>query len=426
MTNNSPDWKPSDHRILIVDDEEIVLVGLRETLARQGYRITTQSSATEALGILANEQFSAIISDHQMPGMTGLEFLSRAKEVQPDTTRILITAVLNLDTVIDAINKGEIFRFIVKPWLREELLVTVKNAVQRCELLRSNRALQAQTQEANAKLTQLNSSLEEQLSRVAEQNRQLATLNQALSTNLERSVELCLHTMATFYPTLGNQARRVQQICRAMGESLGLNAEQRQTLEISAWLHDIGLLGVPRRLIRIWQETPEKLSDAEKALIEQHPIIGQELAGFVHHLSAVGETIRAHHERFDGAGYPDHLQGDQIPWLARLLAVAVAFASSPLPQPDAVEMVKAGSSTAFDPEAVRAMLRVLPTARVPQRQRQVLLSELKPGMILASGIYTAQGLLLLPEGQELTETYIEKLLNHHRVAPITQSLIVYC
>ena len=127
----------ADHRILIVDDEEIVLVALRETLRREGYEVVTALNAVQALEILQRAQFSVIITDQQMPALTGLEFLAQVKRMQPDTTRILITAVLSLGTVIDAINKGEIYRFVVKPWLREELLVTVKNAAQMLEVARN-------------------------------------------------------------------------------------------------------------------------------------------------------------------------------------------------------------------------------------------------------------------------------------------------
>ena len=126
------------HSVLVLDDEEIVLVALRDTLQREGYKVVTCPNAIEALTLLKQQPFSAIISDQQMPMITGLEFLAQAKQIQPDATRILITAVLSLSTVIDAINKGEIYRFVVKPWLREDLLATVRNAVQRYELVCKN------------------------------------------------------------------------------------------------------------------------------------------------------------------------------------------------------------------------------------------------------------------------------------------------
>ncbi|MGZ8938139.1 MAG: HD domain-containing phosphohydrolase [Limisphaerales bacterium] len=424
MINESPSQLP--HRVLIVDDEEIVLIALRETLARAGYLVSTANDPLPALEILQNQQFAVIISDQQMPSMTGLDFLTKAKVLQPDASRMLITAVLSLDTVIDAINRGEIYRFIIKPWLREELLVTVQNAVQRYELLTRNNVLQATTLAMNEKLTQLNRELELQLSRGSEQNEQLSHLNAALERNLSRSIELCVQTMQTFYPTLGNQARRAFEVCRSMAEVLNLPPDQKQILEISAWLHDIGLIGVPRTLIRKWQSEPQNLDEAERLLIEHHPILGQELAGFVHHLEGVGRIIRAHHERFDGEGYPDNLSASNIPWLARLLAVAVAFAESTFEQEDAIQAVRLQAGTAFDPEAIRVFVRAIPRAAVPRKEREVLLSELAPGMVLAKGIYTSNGLLLIPEGQQLSAPYIDKLLNHNRINPINQSLVVYC
>lgn len=413
-------------RLLVVDDEDIVLVALRETLRRQNYDVVAKSDPAEAIEELGKNEFAVVISDQRMPMLSGLELLAQARQLQPNATRILITAVLSLDTVIDAINKGEIYRFIVKPWLREELLVTIKNAVQRYELIRQNTHLQAATQAMNEQLVELNRSLEQQVKLVAQQNQQLAEMNRALEENLLRSMALSLHAMETFYPMLGNQARRTVQICRSLSQVLELSREDGRAIESAAMLHDIGLVGVSRTLIRRWQDNPLALEPAERALIEQHPILGQELSAFGSGMDQVGVVIRAHHERFDGTGYPDQLAGENIPWLGRLLAVAVAYTSSKLTREDALEEIKMGAGTAFDPEAVRAFLRAHALAPVPRKERQVMLSELRPGMILARGIYTANGLLLVPEGQQLNATYIEKLLNHNRIQPITQSLVVYC
>ncbi|HEY9508320.1 MAG TPA: response regulator, partial [Verrucomicrobiae bacterium] len=187
-------------RILIIDDEEIILVALYETLRRENYEVVTTSDPEAALAELKKREFAVIISDQRMPTMMGLELLAQARQIQPLASRILITAVLSLDTVIEAINKGEIFRFIVKPWLREELLVTIKNAVQRYDLTRQNVRLNAATQSMNEQLVELNRSLEQQVKLVAQQNQQLTEMNRALEENLLRSMELSLHMMQTFYP----------------------------------------------------------------------------------------------------------------------------------------------------------------------------------------------------------------------------------
>jgi response regulator RpfG family c-di-GMP phosphodiesterase len=426
MSSPSNPLTEASRPILIVDDEEIVLVALRDTLLREGYNVVASPHAIHALSVLREQAFSVVISDQQMPMVTGLEFLAQVREIQPDATRILITAVLSLATVIDAINKGEIYRFIVKPWLREELLATVKNAVQRHELISNNARLQATTQAMNEQLNHLNKNLESQVARVAEQNTQLQEFTRNQEENLRRSVELCVQTMRTFYPTLGSQARRVSALCAAMASSVELTPEQKQTLEISSLIYDIGLVGVPRQIIKRWQDEPAKLTEPEWRLIHQHPILGQELAAFVHQLKDVGPTIRAHHERFDGTGYPDRLRGAKIPWLARLLGVAVAHAESNLDPRNATEMISQGSGSSFDPDAVRIFLRSLPKIVVPGKQRAVMLTDLQPGMVLAEGIYSENGMLLIPDGQRLTATYIDKLHNYNRINPISQLLLVYC
>ncbi len=412
--------------ILVVDDEAAIVALLRDDLEQAGFKVVVFTDPRPALEEIKKQKFSVIIVDQRMPQMSGLELLARAYELQPFAARVLITGVLQLDTVINAINKGEVFRFVVKPWLREELLATVKNGVHRYELMCHNEHLQKTTQSMNGQLVDLNRSLEQQIKLVAQKNEQLAELNTTLERNLTRSIEICVHTMETFYPALGNQARRVYQLCQPIAKILELNSEDTRTLTASTWLYDIGLVGVQRQTIKHWQEDPDKLDPAEKAVIEQHPILGQELAVFGGHLDRVGEIIRAHHERFDGSGYPDQLEGVNIPWLARLLAVAVAYASSPLADEEAVDKIKEGSGAAFDPEAVRAFLRAKTVAVIPKKERQVMLSDLRPGMVLAKGIYTFNGLLLVPEGRQLNATYIEKVLNHNRIQPIVQSLVVYC
>ena len=149
--------------VLVVDDEEIVMVALCETLRREGYEVITAPNAVQALELLRTRMFGVILTDQQMPMLTGLEFLAQARQLQPDASRILITAVLSLSTVIDAINKAEIFRFILKPWERDVLLQTMETAWQRHETICQKQLLLKQMQESNARLSQLAQSLENQL-----------------------------------------------------------------------------------------------------------------------------------------------------------------------------------------------------------------------------------------------------------------------
>jgi response regulator RpfG family c-di-GMP phosphodiesterase len=417
--------KPPDP-VLLVDDEVAILNLLRDELEQAGYATVGVTSPLQALEQIRQRNFSVIISDQRMPELSGLEFLAQAARIQPQATRMLITGVMEVGTVIEAINKGEIFRFIVKPWLREEFLAAVKNGVQRHELILQNSHLQSATQSMNEQLIELNRSLEQQVKLVAQKNLQLHDLNGALEDNLVHSMELCVHTMETFYPLLGNRARRVFQLCKSISHVLQLSGEDARVLESSALLYDLGLVGVPRQIIRHWQETPHSLSQAEKTLVEQHPILGQELIAFGSNLETVGKIIRAHHENFDGSGYPDQLSAENIPWLARLLAVAVAYVSNPYTDTEAMDQLKAGAGTTFDPEAVRIFLRAHTVAVIPRKERHLSLAELRPGMVLAKGIHTYNGLLLVSQGQKLNATYIEKVLNHNRIQPITDTVVIYC
>ncbi|MBI3876444.1 MAG: response regulator [Verrucomicrobia bacterium] len=409
-------------RILAVDDEATVLAGLQETLTQAGHTVVTASSPAEALDKLRAERFAVVLSDFQMGGcMNGLEFLAKARELQPDAARILLTAVLNFATVFEHIQSGLLYRFMVKPWLREELLTNIHNALERFEFLQKLKGV-----ETAASVAGLERALEEQRAASAAQNAKLGELNDALQQNLQHSVELCVKTMQTFYPSLGVRARRAFEVCKAMAATLKLSGNQRQVLEISAWLHDIGLMGISRSLIRRWEQQPASLDENEFRLVRSHPVIGAELVHFGSHLQDVRAVIRAHHERLDGTGYPDEIKGEQIPWLARLLAVAIAFADSTHDALTTIEAIRMGAGTKFDPEAVRVLVRAMPQAGVTRNVREVLLSELRPGMVLAKGVYTANGLLIMPDGQKLTNPFIGILHNHNAVNPISQSLLVYC
>jgi hypothetical protein len=178
-------------------------------------------------------------------------------------------------------------------------------------------------------------------------------------------------------------------------------------------------------LIQPGQSEPESLSKADWALFARHPMAGQELIGLVEPLKAAGAIIRAHHERFDGKGYPDGAAGEGIPWLARVLAVAAYAAESSLAAPDLLDALQHGSGSQFDPAAVRAFLQCRPPAKAGSPERPVPLSELRPGMVLARGIYTAEGLLLVPGGQPLNEPCIDQVRRHYQIHPLRQPLWVY-
>jgi response regulator RpfG family c-di-GMP phosphodiesterase len=211
-----------------------------------------------------------------------------------------------------------------------------------------------------------------------------------------------------------------------MGKLSELSPADQGALEIGASLYDIGLISVPRRLIQKWQTDHSSLEPAERLLIERHPVLGQELAIAGGDYALAGGLIRSHHERFDGAGYPDKLCGEKIPWLARLLAVAVAFVTTQLSHAETVERIKLEAGSAFDPEAVRVFLRSLPMVSSPRQERRISLGDLRPGMVPSRCIYNSHGLVLLPEGEPLDQAFIDKLQLENSGQPVVQSFMVYC
>lgn len=416
---------PEPASLLIVDDDRDVLDTLREQLTWEGYGVTACDNAQDALGKMRKAEFSVIISDQHMPGMTGLEFFATARDIQPNASRILITGVLALDTMVGAINHGEIFRFLAKPWSRAELLATIENAVQRHRLLVDNVRLRAETMKLNRQLTLANTELVEKLTLLTTQKTALDEAHGALNTNFEHSLELCYRIINTFHPLLGARTKAVVELCRKMCAGDDFTFEEKHVLVTSAWLHDIGLIGIKREVLHNLFTDPKTCTEAEWAHIRQHPIYGQTLAGFVDRLDGVGETIRGHHERFDGTGYPDRLGGEMIPWSARCLAVAAAFVECGLSTDDASDYIARESGLSFDPEAVRLFFKTTRLTELPKSVREVSIGELRPGMALAKGIFSPAGLLLIPEGQHLTEPTIEKIQHHSLINHVTQRLLVY-
>ncbi len=420
-----PTGDPHSPNILVVDDEPIVLAALKETLERDGHRVTTTPSPIKALELLRREQFAVIISDHHMPEMTGLDFLIESRKIHPRASRILITAVIRMPTIVEAINKGEIFRFVAKPWLREELSATIRNALNRHQLVNENERLTAQTEELNARLMVANASLAKQVTDLEQKKTALDDANRELATSYDHSLDLCRRILATYDPYLGGQTKAVVEIVQHMAVTEHFNDQERRALHTSAWLCDLGLIGIPRDLLRDFRLNPGHLSEQERESIKNHPIYSQTLASYVDPAPLVAETIRAHHERFDGDGYPDGLRGLSIPWTARCLAVVVWFVESGLSKDKAIDAIMAESGKAFDPEAVRLFLKTTYLAQLPRQVREIMIEELKPGMVLANGLYSPHGLLLVGEGQTLSASTIAKIRNHNLTSTISQRLLVY-
>lgn len=414
------------HSILSVDDDPLILKVLEDLVTRAGYTSVTTTSGTEALQYAADREFAVVIADHNMPDILGADLLSRFAQMQPAASRILITGIKSLEVVTAAVNSGEIFRFVTKPWISAEMVATLHNAVQRFDLIKSNQALEKTTRELNAKLGEANAQLARQLKQLEAGKQEIDLSHDALKTNFNRSLELCQKILSTFNPLLGEQAKAATRICEAMAATHYFDDEQKHVLDVSARLYDIGLAAVPPGYMAAVLNNDPELPPELKNTFQSHTIHGQTLASFVDMLRPVGDTIRAHHERFDGSGFPDGLAGEAIPWTARCLAVVVYFVTCGLSQEEAVDKILEQSGTVFDPDAARLFLRCAQATPLPRLVREVMVDELDVGMQLASGIYSQTGVLLVADGYHLDEGTITKIRNFNSSSSLPRQLLVYC
>ena len=411
--------------VLLVEDDLDLLFLLSEELKGGGYGVTGVSDPFEAVDLLLQKNFSVVLADQNMHGLSGVDFLMKVREAQPSCSRILISGFASAAVLAKAVNDAEIFRFIPKPWSRGELLSVMELAASRSAA--SSEAAQriGEVLQSNDRLSSLNATLRDQLNALLSKSGCDAADPGGSSGLFQHSVGLCFRLISTFYPLLGAQAQAVVEACRAMSGTEYFTESQRKVLMTSAWIYDAGLIALDRPLVRLYFSDPKACSGPELELIANHPLIGQVVAAFVDRSHDVGLTVRSHHERFDGTGYPDRLAAYSIPWTARCLSVAVGFVQSGLSNEKAVEYLLSESGRAFDPEAVRLFLEVSSLSQLPKQVREVTLHELEPGMVLASGIYSPHGLLLIGEGQPLSPATILKIRSHNQVAPISQRLLVF-
>lgn len=249
--------------------------------------------------------------------------------------------------------------------------------------------------------------------------------NQALKQNLEHAIHLCCDIVKTFHPLLGLQTDAILKICKLVIPTNHFSAEEIFVLTVTAKLQNIGLVGIPRDLVNKAIYNFDDLEEEEAVLIKRHPIQGQSLACFVSGLKDVGAIIRAVHEKWDGTGYPDNLSRENIPKLARFLAIVVFYVESILNSEEAIQYIIQNSGKDFYPESVRLFLKVTEQANLPKKIKELLLSELEPGMVLAYNIHTPSGVLLFPEDQTLDETTLDKINRFDSVEPIHDRILVY-
>ncbi len=169
-------------RILMVDDEQPILRSLTRLFAFEPYELATASNAADALALLRGAESAVILSDYDLGGVGGVELLREARQITPDTSRILFSGHIDIDLLRQAVNGGEVYRFVTKPWNDDELLQAVRQGVERWQLLRHNRLLAERAEEQNRQLKRFNAELEHM---VSERTAALELRNRALSLSQE-------------------------------------------------------------------------------------------------------------------------------------------------------------------------------------------------------------------------------------------------
>lgn len=307
--------------VLFVDDEKSIRNSIeRMYLERDDIRCLFAASGAEALEILERENVWVVVSDHQMPGMRGIELLSKVKTLRPDTLRIMMTAYADLKTAIDAINKSEAYRFITKPWKNQELMDVVDEALVRYQLIRS-----------------------------------LECQDETVYLSIAQTVELK-------DPYTKGHCDRVARYAVKLALAAGLSGHILIDIKHGGWLHDCGKIGVPEGVLNF----PGRLTEDNMETVRQHPRWGSEVARQARMSDAVINCILYHHERYDGSGYPSGLKGEQIPIEARIVAIADVFDALFSERPyrkaheldHAIEIMQEMAQAHFDPQLIQLFLPI--------------------------------------------------------------------
>jgi putative nucleotidyltransferase with HDIG domain len=351
-----------EHTVLFVDDEANILKALQRLLRNEPCRVLTAARGSEALEVLERERPQVVVSDQRMPEVSGVDLLQAVRQRHPDVIRILLTGYTEMTVAVEAINRGEIFRLVTKPWNDEELRATLRQAFDTFDLKSEIRRLNHVTREQNLKLQDLNRGLEEQ---VRERTKQLFDKHQELRIAYIQTIKALAEAVDAKDSYTRGHSERVGVYSTKMARELGLPRDQIERVYIAGLLHDLGKIGVRDAVIL----KPESLTPAEYAEIREHPVIGARILQPVAFLADVVPCVRHHHEWFDGSarGYPDRLLGDRIPLPSRIILVAdtVEAMTSDRPYRKAMALdrvlaeLQRFSGSQFDPMCVRAMLALL-------------------------------------------------------------------
>lgn len=330
--------------LLIVDDDVMLCDLLVRWLQKSGYRCVAANSAAEAMTALENESFELMLTDINMPGLTGIELLEAIRGRYADLAKIMVTAVDD-QVVADHALKMGVYSYLVKPLEKNQTLINVANALRLRQLEIENRMF-------SLEMDQL---VQEQTSEVRKKEAEVRLSREETIRCLSRAAEFRDDDTA-------RHTERMASYCNLLAEKAGLDDDLCALIRAASPLHDVGKIGIPDTILL----KPGKLTDDEFMIIKKHPDIGHRiLADSTSEMLRLGAVIaRTHHEKWDGSGYPDGLAGEEIPIEGRITAICDVFDALTFDRvykkafsvDKAVEIIREGRGKHFEPRLVDLLL----------------------------------------------------------------------
>lgn len=420
MTSSEPSVStaaiPIRAAVLCVDDEISILKSLQRLLMAAGFEVVTATGGEQGLLLLEKQEFAVIISDMRMPGMTGAEFLQLAAQRYPDSQRLVLTGYADIDSTIEAINQGQIQRYIQKPWSNEALLVQVRESAEKYLLVKENKELQHKLSVQNQKLKEMNHLLEQH---VLKRTAQLRKVLKQLELEHQSLLDVLFNFISVNPHLNGHFAQHVARTCHLLCSHLKLEVKEQQQIVMAGLLSQLGLLGMDPAL---YSKSYHTLDGTERQQYYTHPAMAQLMLLPASHLALMSDAIYHQYERYNGSGSPDHLVGTDIPLGARIVALARDFwlmiekqeGQQESAFSNAILQLKMQQGSSYDP----VLLNILSTLAVEELSGAELIAsshlqletnELEVGMVLERPLYNENRILLLPHGHVFSSMSIAKL-----------------
>jgi response regulator RpfG family c-di-GMP phosphodiesterase len=382
-------------------------------------------SGANALELMQKHDVHLIISDMKMPAMSGAQLLESVATSHPDTYRILLTGYSDMESTIDAVNKGKIHRYLQKPWENEEIISAIEEGLEKVRLKHENINLQKLIRKQNNILKELNQNLEE---KVQLRTKQINLAIHRIERN-NNATQKVLYNLISINPNLsGSFANSVSLLSKRIAENLSLSKEEVKDIAYAALLCEIGLLGLDTA---IYSNPFSELNyNQQKEYLDQINIAQLILAPAVH-LQGVSDIITCQFEYHNGTG-PNQLADTQIPIGAKIISVARDYWRYCLgritpEKMDDIEVrleMKKFLGTRYDPDVLAILLNNPDIVSDEFIEKPIPAHALEPGMVLKYNILTDAHILVLPEGHVFSESTIAKLLQFEKSQPKPLSLII--